>query len=193
MLPNTPTILPETPSQTAGPFLHIGMAPSFAGIAPWPNPTASATPISPETEGERIRLTLTVLDATGTPLHDALIESWQADARGLYPPEAPHFTGLARLLPDADGQFTLQTVRPGAVAGQSPHLTLWLVARGINTGLHTRVYFPEDTERHATDPVLSRIEQPARRETLIARKTGDGTYTHKIHLQGDRETVFLDI
>ncbi|MEO0995817.1 MAG: protocatechuate 3,4-dioxygenase subunit alpha, partial [Pseudomonadota bacterium] len=71
-------------------------------------------------------------------------------------------------------------------------LTLWIIARGINMGLHTRLYFPEDAP-HAGDAVLSRIEQPARRATLIAEATGPGAYTHTIRLQGDRETVFLDI
>lgn len=100
------------------------------------------------------------------------------------------------MVPDFDtGQFTLDTVLPGAVPGprgrmQAPHLSLWLVARGINTGLQTRMYFAD--QDNAADPVLSLIEQPHRRDTLIARGA-DGHYHFDIHLQGDKETVFLDV
>ncbi|MEM9145701.1 MAG: protocatechuate 3,4-dioxygenase subunit alpha [Pseudomonadota bacterium] len=188
-------VLPETPSQTAGPYLHIGLAPEGAGIRPWSAPTAAASPIGPATPGRHLRLLLELLDGQGAPLHDALIEIWQADATGRHAPKtnAPEFTGFARLLPDPAGAFTLQTIRPGTVEGQAPHLTLWIIARGLNLGLHTRVYFPEDAALFGDDPVLSRIERPERRATLIAGAMGQDAYRHRIHLQGDRETVFLDI
>ncbi|MEO0620679.1 MAG: protocatechuate 3,4-dioxygenase subunit alpha [Pseudomonadota bacterium] len=172
-------MLPETPSQTAGPFLHIGMAPEDAGNATWPVQTAGAE-IAPGA-ADRITVALQLFDGTGTPVRDALIEVWQAEIRA-----------LARLTPAADGAFALTTPRPTAESGQAPHLTLWIIARGINTGLHTRLYLPEDAP-HPGDPVLSRIEQPARRATLIAEATGPGAYAHSIRLQGDRETVFLDV
>ena len=136
-----------------------------------------------------------------------LIEVWQADANGIYPhPEdpraadcAPGFRGWGRVISDFDtGLFRFETVKPGPVAGragrmQAPHLNLWLVSRGINIGLNTRMYFPEDTAAHAADPVLGSIEQRARVATLIAIATGPSTYRFDIRLQGDGETVFIDV
>ena len=75
---------------------------------------------------------------------------------------------------------------------QAPHITFWIVARGINLGLHTRMYFPEESEANAADPLLQRIEHRDRVATLIAARDG-ATYTFDIRLQGENETVFLDI
>ena len=74
---------------------------------------------------------------------------------------------------------------------QAPHIELWIVARGINIGLQTRIYFED--EDNAADPLLARIEQRPRVETLIAKKTGEGRYRFDIRLQGEKETVFLDL
>ena len=73
----------------------------------------------------------------------------------------------------------------------APHISLWIVARGINTGLNTRIYFED--EDNSGDPLLGRIEQRPRAETLIAKKVADGKYRFDIRLQGERETVFLDL
>ena len=82
----------------------------------------------------------------------------------------------------------------------APHLALWIVARGINLGLHTRMYFPEDSALHQTDPVLNTIEIKRRRSTLIAACAVDADpdrspirYSFDIVIQGDQETVFFDI
>ena len=102
------------------------------------------------------------------------------------------------MIPDFDtGAFSFQTVKPGAVAGRegapmAPHLNLWLVSRGINIGLNTRMYFGDEDSANAADPVLAMIEQPHRRATLIARAEG-ATYHFDIRLQGEGETVFLDV
>ena len=195
----------ETPSQTAGPYVHIGLVPRAAGFEIYDR-EIGAVIAGPETEGERIRIEGVVHDGLGAPVKDVLIEVWQANSHGRYRhpedqralPLEPDFTGFGRVVPDfGTGLFSFETVKPGPVPGldgrqQAPHLTLWLVARGINIGLHTRLYFEDETEANAADPILSRIEQPVRRDTLIARRDGDG-YRFDIHLQGDRETVFLDI
>ena len=76
---------------------------------------------------------------------------------------------------------------------QAPHVTVWIVARGINIGLQTRLYFDDEAEANATDPVLSLIEPASRVETLIARSERQGCFRFDIYLQGERETVFLDI
>jgi protocatechuate 3,4-dioxygenase alpha subunit len=87
-------------------------------------------------------------------------------------------------------------VKPGPVAlrdgrMQAPHIALWIVARGINIGLQTRIYFED--EDNTNDPILSRIEQRPRAATLIARRTAPGNYRFDIRLQGEGETVFLDL
>ena len=95
-----------------------------------------------------------------------------------------------------DGVYRFETVKPGPVAGpdgkpMAPHISLWIVARGVNVGLQTRLYFDDEPEANATDWVLSKILDPRRRQTLIARREG-GRYVLDIHLQGDKETVFFD-
>ena len=192
--------LRETASQTAGPFVHIGCMPSHAGNQGAYETEIGRSPIAEGAQGEIVVIRGRVLDGTGAALRDAMIESWQPDARGRFPGQPgadPAVGGFARFAADRDtGEFVLRTVKPGPVAGrdgrpQAPHLSLWIVARGINTGLQTRIYF--DDEDNADDPLLSRIEQRRRAETLIARRTGAGAYRFDIRLQGDDETVFLDI
>jgi len=189
----------ETPSQTAGPYVHIGCMPTHAG-----NPGSFATeigtsPIRDGAAGEIVTITGAVLDGQGLAVRDAMIETWQADARGRFPgdPRAdPNVIGFARLAADgATGEFTLRTVKPGRTPArgggtQAPHISLWIVARGINTGLQTRLYFEGDT---ADDPLLARIEHRPRAETLIATRTGPGAFRFDIRLQGAGETVFLDL
>ncbi|RMH40900.1 MAG: protocatechuate 3,4-dioxygenase subunit alpha [Alphaproteobacteria bacterium] len=202
---NEPRYLKETPSQTAGPYVHIGCVPSFAGITGVYPEDPGARMVDDSTRGERITIVGQVIDATGTPLRDALVEIWQADAEGLYPSPAeprgtadPHFTGWGRQPTDAEtGLFRFDTIRPGRVPWpdgrlQAPHVNFWIVARGINIGLSTRMYFPDEPAANADDPVLNMIEQESRRETLVARRDGE-VFRFDIRLQGERETVFFDI
>ncbi|MEM8576611.1 MAG: protocatechuate 3,4-dioxygenase subunit alpha [Pseudomonadota bacterium] len=187
----------ESPSQTAGPYVHIGLTPNVAGIAGVYPADLGQSAAGPDAAGERITVTGQVFDGTGTPLRDALLELWQADAAGRYPGQDgadPHVTGWARCATDMeDGAFRFDTIKPGAVGAHAPHLNLWIVARGINLGLNTRVYFPEDTAAQASDPVLSRIEHRSRIPTLIARPEGAGAYRFDIRLQGEGETIFFDL
>lgn len=187
--------LQETPSQTAGPYVHIGCIPSFAGIDGVYPEDLGKRAIEDGAKGQVITITGSVFDGTGWALRDAMLEIWQADAAGIYPGQDgadPKVTGFCRFAADIDtGEYTLRTVKPGRAGGQAPHIALWIAARGINIGLQTRIYF--DDEDNSGDPVLSRIEQAPRRETLIAKTTGDGAYRFDIRLQGDGETVFLDM
>ena len=198
--------LPESPSQTAGPYVHIGCLPNFSGIDGVYAEDPGSQIVTVDTPGERITITGYVYDADDAPLLDAVIESWQADAQGIYPspldgrgPAAAGFTGWGRLACDLDsGEFVFETVKPGPVPWpdgrpQAPHITLWIVARGINIGLHTRLYFDDQSEANAADPILSAIEPPGRRQTLIATGDGEGGYRFDIFLQGPHETVFFDI
>lgn len=197
--------LKESPSQTAGPYVHIGCLPNFCGIEGVYAEDLGAAMVSERTKGERITLTGRLIDGTGTPLKDAMVEIWQADADGLYnsPSELrgtadPAFTGWGRRAVNQEtGIFSFETIKPGRVPApdgrlQAPHINVWIVARGINLGLNTRIYFPEEEAANASDPVLARIEHRNRVATLIARRDG-ATVTHDIRLQGDGETVFFDI
>lgn len=201
--------LRESPSQTAGPYVHIGLAPGAAGFEIFE--TELGTDIAgPNAAGERITVEGTVFDGTGAPLKDVLIEVWQANAAGIYAHPADKrsgevedgFRGWGRIISDfSTGLFSFETVKPGVVAGRNgrpmaPHLNLWIVARGINIGLNIRMYFGDETEANAKDPVLNLIEQEIRRPTLLAaREERDGgvVYRFDIRLQGENETVFLDV
>lgn len=199
--------LQESASQTAGPYVHIGCTPNFVGIhGIFSEDLGSGALYNAQTRGERITVRGTVYDGGGNALKDALIELWQADADGLYnsPSETrgmadPHFLGWGRSPGDMDtGEFVFETIKPGKVPFKgerwmAPHITFWIVARGINIGLHTRMYFPEEEQANATDPVLSRVEHKSRLATLIAKKEEGNTYRFDIILQGEGETVFLDI
>ena len=195
-----PDFLMETPSQTAGPYVHIGCIPSFAGVEGVYPQDLGLSPISDGAKGEVITITGAVLDGTGWPLRDAMLESWQADAAGRYPGQDgadPAVSGFCRFAADADsGEFTLRTVKPGTTQGRNglrfaPHISLWIVARGINIGLSTRIYFAD--EDNSADALLARIEQRPRVNTLLAQPTGVGAYRFDIRLQGPDETVFLDL
>ncbi len=193
-------IFTETPSQTAGPYVHIGCIPTFAGVEGVYPEDLGLRAIEDGAQGEIITITGQVLDGTGWALRDAMMETWQADAAGIFPGQPgadPKVTGFARFAADKEtGEWTLRTVKPGPTptrdgGTQAPHIAVWIVARGINIGLSTRIYFED--EDNSADPLLARIEQRPRVDTLIAKKTGDGQYRFDIRLQGDDETVFLDI
>ncbi len=203
--------LQETPSQTAGPYVHIGLIPHQAGFDIFARPFGHILAGS-ETEGERVRIEGRVLDGLGAPCRDVLVEIWQADAAGRYdhpadrqagkPPD-PAFRGWGRAGTDfATGLYSFETVKPGPVAGRhgrrpmAPHVNVWLAARGINIGLATRMYFADEAALNADDPVLGLIEPALRRDTLLARREerdGAVAYVFDIRLQGERETVFFDI
>jgi len=193
-------MLQETPSQTGGPYVHIGCIPSFAGVEGIYPEDLGKRAIETGAKGQKITITGSVYDGTGWAMRDAMLESWQADAAGRFAGQDgadPKVNGFCRFAADKDsGEFTLHTVKPGPVPApdgsmQAPHIAIWIVARGINIGLQTRIYFED--EDNAADPLLNRIEQRPRVDTLIARKTGDGQYRFDIRLQGQGETVFLDM
>ncbi|HEX3953561.1 MAG TPA: protocatechuate 3,4-dioxygenase subunit alpha [Stellaceae bacterium] len=188
-----------TPSQTVGPFFHLGLV-----RVEWADLTAD------NPAGERIAIEGRVLDGDGAPVPDALIETWQANAAGRYnhpddrredKPLDPHFRGFGRVATDAEGRFRLVTIKPGPVPGrgntlQAPHINIVLFARGLLKHLYTRVYFAGEPA-NATDPLLSSIEDGAARDSLLARRSISGTspaiYHFDIVMQGENETAFLDI
>ena len=206
-MPQTLSYLRETASQTAGPYVHIGLAPGAAGFDIYKQELGHDI-AGPNAAGERIRVEGCVIDGMGAPIKDVMLEVWQANAAGHYAhpegggPVEDGFRGWGRVITDfATGEWAFDTIKPGATQGrnvgtQAPHLNLWIVARGINVGLNTRMYFSDEAEANAADPVLNLIEWEHRRATLIAaRSEGEKgpVYRFDIRLQGAEETVFFDL
>ena len=184
-----------TPSQTVGPFFAYCLTPAAYNY----RQIFSNDLTRDGAAGERIRIAGRVLDGDGAPVRDAMIEIWQADAEGRYPQPASGanvaFQGFGRTECDGEGRFSFTTVKPGPVPGpnggeQAPHINVGLFARGVLRRLFTRIYF-EDEAANAADPILALVPEDAR-STLIARRTGAGTYSFDIRLQGDGETVFFE-
>ena len=192
-----------TPSQTVGPFFHLGLdRPEWSDLT---EGHPQRTPL-----GERIVIEGRVLDGDGAPVPDALIELWQANAAGRYAhpdnrqtdkPLDPNFRGFGRVATDAEGRFRFTTIKPGPVPGrgnslQAPHINVILFSRGLLIHLHTRIYFDGEPANTA-DPLLSAIEDLAVRNTLVARRAeGSGSparYRFDIVIQGENETAFLDL
>ncbi|NUT47235.1 MAG: protocatechuate 3,4-dioxygenase subunit alpha [Saccharothrix sp.] len=184
--------LRTTPSQTVGPFFSFGLV--------WEDGPF----VVPEGTPGAFRLGGTVYDGEGLPVPDAVVETWQADPDGRFDhPDDPRgavrwkdFRGFGRCATDPEGRYSVVTVKPGPlpVAGggrEAPHLNVSLFCRGMLVRLVTRIYFP-DEEANAADPVLTSIDDPARRATLIATAEPHG-YRFDIHLQGEHETVFFDL
>ena len=173
-----------TSSQTIGPFWHLIEHPEWADLTRF------------GAAGDRIRLSGTVTDGDGNPVTDAAVELWQAD-----PPAGEHFPAFGRSRTDEAGRFQFTTVRPGPVAGrgnalQAPHLAIAILARGLLKALTTRAYFAGEP-LNDSDPLLSSIDDPKRRATLLAKPDGGDGWRMDIRLQrgarGEAETVFLDI
>ena len=169
-----------TASQTIGPYWHLLEDASWADLTRF------------GVEGEKITLTGAVLDGDGKPCADACVEIWQSD-----PAASDTFPGFGRSNTDRNGVYRFTTVKPGPVPGrgntqQAPHIALCVLSRGLMRALVTRAYFQVET-LNETDPLLMSIEEPARRGTLIAKPAGAGTWRMDVRLQGDGETVFLDV
>ncbi|EAQ43887.1 protocatechuate 3,4-dioxygenase subunit alpha [Phaeobacter inhibens] len=199
--------LKESASQTAGPYVHIGLAPGAAGFDIYKQELGWDI-AGPNAKGERIRVEGRVIDGMGAPIKDVLLEVWQANAEGHHAhpegggPVEDGFRGWGRVITDFEtGEWGFDTVKPGKTRGrnvgtQAPHLNFWIVARGINIGLNTRMYFDDEVEANAKDPVLNLIEWEHRRATLVAKRSErDGVlvYRFDITLQGEDETVFFDV
>jgi protocatechuate 3,4-dioxygenase alpha subunit len=173
-----------TGSQTIGPFFNFGLTadPKLGTMA------------RDGAEGDRIRLEFRVLDGDGAPAPgDAMIELWQADAQGRYTDGDPHFCGFGRLETDLEGVCVFDTIKPGRVGPQAPHINVTVFARGLLKHLHTRAYFGGEPS-NAEDPALALVPEE-RRATLLAQPVAGrpGTWRMEIRLQGEGETVFFDV
>lgn len=179
----SPTPSP-TPGQTVGPFFHYAL--------PFPGDHQ----LVPAAVGHTTRLHGVVYDGRGAPVPDALVELRQADQWGRVPAcegslhrDAGVFTGWGRCATDAVGRYSFTTLEPAATANASASFfSLVVLARGLLDRLFTRVYLPE--VETARVPLLS-VLPTDRASTLVAARDEDGGLRFDIHLQGDRETVFL--
>ena len=186
-----------TPTQTVGPFHAPALLRDVQNIL-----TTS------QTEGQRIRVEGRLLDGSGAPMSDALVEIWQANAHGRFNhprdqradvPLDPEFGGFGRSGTDVDGLYWFETIKPGPVPFegdrmQAPYLSVTVHSRGMLNHVQTRLYF-EDEPANASDPILALV--PAeRRPTLIARREeADGKLVYRLDIiiQGRGETVFFNI
>ncbi len=185
-----------TPSQTVGPFFHLGCTGS----------ASLGCLVTAATQGQRIRLTCRVFDGEGAAVPDAMLEIWQANAAGRYDhpedtralPLDPSFHGFGRLATDSSGTCEFETIHPGRVPAndgtlQAPHINVSVFARGLLKALATRIYFAGDPA-NAADPVLQLVPEE-RRNTLLAQADSAqaGNWRFDIHLCGGNETVFFDV
>lgn len=174
-----------TPSQTAGPFLSLGLR--------WPD----GPYVVPQGTPGAVWLRGRVLDAAGERVTDALVETWQADATGRFPrarDDAAGFRGFGRS-ETVDGEYALLTVKPAPLvdaAGRThaPHVAMSVFARGLLDRVVTRLYFADESAANADDPVLSALPDDGARRTLLAEPSADG-YRLDLVLQGSDETVFF--
>ena len=174
-----------TPGQTIGPFFGFGL------------PFAAGHEIAHPWSPGAVVLSGTVYQGDGHPIPDAMVEIWQADADGSIPRlrgslrrDGHGFTGFGRCGTTDDGRYLFWTRNPGPVDGAAPFIAVVVYARGLPDKLHTRIYLPDDEAALAADPLLSSLT-PEERATLIATRTEDGGLRHDLHLQGEKETVFL--
>ena len=177
-----------TPSQTVGPYVHIGLTLDGAEHL-----------VAPGTEGA-VSFTVSATDGNGDPIADAMFELWQADAEGVHNSDldpnrkeaatVDGFRGLGRAMANADGEATFTTLVPGTFNDEAPHFKVGLFARGILERLYTRAYLPEVDL--STDPVLA-VVPAERRELLVAKKTEDGIrFDIKVQAETD-ETPFFGL
>jgi len=184
--------LPVTPSQTIGPFFAVGLI--------W----ADGSEVVAEGTPGAVRVGGRVTDGAGQPVPDALVETWQADPDGRFVhPDDPRgctrsgFRGFGRCATDAEGRWAVRTLKPGPLPApdgglEAPHLDVSVFARGLLNRLVTRIYFPDEADANAADPLLASIADPAARARLVAVADGDRLW-FDIGLQGERETPFLAI
>jgi len=160
--------LPRTPSQTVGPYYTIGLC------------RRVENELLPAADPKALRVTGRLLDGDEQPIPDGMIEAWDAGG-GRW----------GRSSTDAQGRFSFVAGRPGASAGEAPHLDLYVFARGLLKHQLTRMYLPDEAEANAADPVLALLPEADR--ALLVAEQEDGALRFDIRMQGERQTVFFSL
>ncbi len=178
-------VLDATAGQTIGPFFAFGLKYDKMHEVAFPHSAGA------------IVLGGTLYDGAGAPIPDGCIEIWGADSDGTISRERGSlrrddhtFTGFGRSFTTDEGHYEFWTRNPGAAGGKAPFFAAIVYARGLPNKLHTRIYLPDDEALLASDPLLASLD-PAERATLVATRTPSGHLVHDIHMQGEKETVFL--
>ena len=198
--------LKQTPSQTAGPYLHIGFLPEEVGINSSLSRELNNLILSEKTEGTRIEISGKIYDGNNEVLKDAIVEIWQVDSNGNYQSRLTkknkydkNFSNWGRTSCDFNtGLWKFNTIKPGIVQLNkseilAPHIWLWIVARGINLGLYTCMYFSDENTLNKLDRNLKKLINNNNLQSLFAVNTEKYKYEFNIHLQGAKETIFFNV
>lgn len=156
-----------TPSQTVGPFYAIGLC------------RRAENELVPHDAPGAVTLAGTLFDGAGDPIVDGVIEVWDA-VGGRW----------GRCGTDGAGRFSFQLVKPDPGPQGAPRLDVYVFARGLLKHQLTRIYFPDEAEANAADPVLAQLSE-ADRATLVADGE-DGALRFDIRMQAERATVFFE-
>jgi protocatechuate 3,4-dioxygenase beta subunit len=153
--------------------------------------------------GERIVVSGRVLDSSGRPVRNTLIEVWQANAAGRYQHRVdqhpasldPNFTGAGRCLTNDEGRYRFVSIKPGAYpwrnhenAWRPAHIHFSVFGRAFTERLVTQMYFPGDP-LFPYDPIFQSVRDPRARERLIS--TFDLTTTEPEWALGFRFDIVL--
>jgi protocatechuate 3,4-dioxygenase alpha subunit len=166
-----------TTSQTIGPFSHEGWQ--------WAVDACAAARL--ETGAPTIVVHGILYDGDGKPIDDAQIEAWLPEAAAAE--STQEIPGFRRTPTGRAGEFSLRLSVPPRPAGE-PAAYVTVFARGLTRHQFTAVFLEDDAALDQS-AILAQVP-PARRDTLVARKDGDGTYRWDIWMQTDKETVFFD-
>jgi len=117
-----------------------------------------------------------VLNISGDPVRNAMVEVWQANAKGRYmhpsdpnpAPLDPNFQGFAVVTTDAEGRYRFKTIKPAAYPA-GPNLIrpahIHFQVSGRQDRLVTQMYFDGDPY-NTTDPFLNSV---GRKDLLITK------------------------
>ena len=182
----------QTSSQTVGPFFAYGLT---AKQYEYDFPSLITGNLrKSKIAGIPISIIGKVFDGKGQSLNDAMIEIWHADPEGNYRDfDKKDFFGFGRqgTGSEKDNIFKFETYKPGKISKiQSPHINFTIFARGMLNHLFTRMYFPD--EENQNDFLLEQINSSLHSK-LICSKLGEFDYRFDIFLQGQKESVFLDL
>ena len=165
-----------TTSQTIGPFLHAAWEWAFRASQ---NAAGS---------GRMVELSGMLFDGNGAPVTDGVLEAWTPDAASLEQDQP--MAGFRRVATDDNGRYCMRISLPSESDQGAPAAFVTLFARGLQRHVYTVVFLEDDSSLDRSD-ILAQVPE-ARRNSLIARRIGDGQYAWDIWLQTAKETVFFD-